>query len=125
MNQSPETKILRDLVTQIKRGKEPDITAVESLIARSSLTAEYAGAEYLKALTRFTRKCYLAGQRVMCTPSALALRRSYAKLIAERDRVNSNTREQKYRKLNMIYTAALDGKLTKKQFDQAIKELCK
>ena len=61
----------------------------------------------------------------MRTDTALELRRKYTQLIAERDRVDYRTCNKLVDALSRIDPDARAGKLTKKQFDQAIKELCK
>jgi len=124
MNQSPETKVLRDLVTQIERGKKPDITAAKHLLDGSAPDDKYCSVKRMRAYIRIVRQCRAAGKRVMRTDTALKLQREYTQLIAERDRVDYQTCNKLVAALSRIDQDARAGKLTKKQFDQAIKELC-
>ena len=125
MNQSPETKVLRDLVTAIKRGKKPDIAAAEALLNNPSLDADYID----RARRRADDKAYAARCRLRLTlqntAKAQRIIAAYSALTDSIAGANSAAVATYLSRRNEILAAARSGKLTKKQFDQAIKELCK
>ena len=125
VKQSPETKILRDLVTAIKRGKKPDVTAAEAFLASNLLTDDYIDRKLQRATdAAYAARCRL-GVRMQSTVKASRIFAAYRTLSASIDKARTDALDTFIARRNEILAAARSGKLTKKQFDQAIKELCK
>ena len=125
MNQSPKTKVLRDLVTAIKKGQKPDVTAAEALLSKPYLNKEYVTKELLRANDKHYAEHSQIRVRALNTPEAKRIQRAYHALHNAIDAAYTEARRAFSDRYTALEEQAFAGKLTKKQFDQAIKELTK
>lgn len=125
MTETPESKALRDLVTAIKKGQKPDVTAAEALLSKHRLDAEYVTKELLRANDKHYAEHSQIRVRALNTPNAKRIRHAYQALYDAANTTYTAARGAFSDWYTALETKARAGKLTKKQFDTAVKDFFK
>ena len=123
MTESPETKALRALVTAIKKGQKPDITEAEAVLDRVS--EEHIDYQNWKLGRRIERRLDTVWRTLTADREYTLAKLRHEQLLAalrlERNAISTAI----YAKYNALFASAKAGKLTKKQFDKAVKDFFK
>ena len=124
--ESPETETLRTLVAAVQAGRKPDLSAALRLLnSDNSPSDDDIRCAKDDVVSHVSSLIVRARSAILSEPENKKLDRAYQDLWRRIYREETAVARRFSRSFNALVKKAKSGKLTKTQFDKAIKDLCK